>query len=100
MIKIVSWNIAKRQEPWRWLVRMASEGDADLALLQEAGIPPGDLVDLVEYEDKVYWNRNLYDRWPLIVKLSSRITIVRFISNPGMWRGLCLRPSFRLVPDP
>ena len=40
MIKVVSWNIGKREKPWRELVQMAREGDADLALLQEAGSPP------------------------------------------------------------
>ena len=47
MVKVVSWNIAKREKPWRELAQMASEGDADLALLQEAGSPPGDLVDRI-----------------------------------------------------
>ncbi len=75
MIKVVSWNISKRKTPWRELVQMADDGDADLALLQEAGNPPGDLVHLVEYEDTVFWNRQLYDRWPLIVKLSDRIKV-------------------------
>ena len=36
--KIVSWNIAKRQEPWHQLLEM----DADVALLQEADEPPAD----------------------------------------------------------
>ena len=35
MIRIVSWNIAKRQAPWRELVAM----DADIALVQEGGQP-------------------------------------------------------------
>ena len=39
-IKVVSWNIATMIEPWRELVAM----DADVALLQEARRPPGDLV--------------------------------------------------------
>ncbi len=82
MIKIVSWNIAKRQEPWRWLVGMARDGEVDLALLQEAGTPPGDLADLVEYQDQVFWNRNLYDRWPLIVRLSDRITVTPYRQVP------------------
>ena len=47
MVKVVSWNIGKREKPWRELAQMASEGDADLALLQEAGSPPGDLVRCV-----------------------------------------------------
>ena len=82
MINIVRWNIANRQEPWRWLVRMASDGDADLALLQEAGSPPGDLAHLVEYQDQVFWSRDLYDRWPLIVKLSDRITVTPYRQVP------------------
>lgn len=45
MIKVVCWNIGRRLEPWRELVQMARDGDADLALLQEAGSPPGELVD-------------------------------------------------------
>ena len=82
MIKVVSWNISKRAQPWRELVQMADDGDADLALLQEAGSPPGDLVHLVEYEDAVFWNRQLYDRWPLVVKLSDRITVEPYQQVP------------------
>ena len=78
MIKVVNWNIAKREKPWRELVEM----DADVALLQEAGSPPGDLIDLVEYEDTVFWNRHLYDRWPLVVKLSDRVEVERFKQGP------------------
>ena len=82
MIKVVSWNIGKRKKPWRQLVQMAREGDADLALLQEAGSPPGDLVHWIEYMDKVFWNRQLYDRWPLVVKLSDRITVEPYRQVP------------------
>ena len=42
MIKVISWNIATRREPWRQLVQM----DADVALLQEATPPPDDVVRL------------------------------------------------------
>ena len=31
MVKVVSRNIGKREKPWRELVQMASEADADLA---------------------------------------------------------------------
>ena len=82
MVKVVSWNIGKREKPWRELVQMASEGAADLALLQEAGSPPGDLVDRIEYLDGVFWNRQLYDRWPLVVKLSDRITVEPYRQVP------------------
>lgn len=38
--RVVSWNIAKRWEPWRQLVDMG----ADIALLQEAGASLSDVV--------------------------------------------------------
>ena len=82
MVKVVSWNIGKREKPWRELVQMASEGAADVALLQEAGSPPGDVVDRIEYVDGVFWNRHLYDRWPLVVKLSDRITVEPYRQVP------------------
>ena len=41
-VRVVCWNIAKKHEPWRELMRM----DADVALLQEAGPPPEDVVQL------------------------------------------------------
>ena len=82
MIKVVSWNIGKRQKPWRELVQMARDGQADLALLQEAGSPPGDVVDRIDYADGVFWNRHLYDRWPLVVNLSDRVTVEPYRQVP------------------
>ena len=81
-IKVVSWNIAKHQRPWHELVQMAREGDADVALLQEAGGPPGELVDMITYDDAVFWNRQLYDRWPLVVQLSDRVTVEPYKQVP------------------
>ena len=78
MIRIVSWNIAKRWEPWRELAEMARRGEVDVALLQEAGNPPGDLVNAIEFEDDVLWSRHLYDRWPLVVRLSDRVEVEGF----------------------
>lgn len=75
MIKVVSWNIGKRQQPWRELVQMADDGDADLALLQEAGGPPEDLVDRIDGVNGASWNCRSFDRWPLVVKLSDRVTL-------------------------
>ena len=40
MIRVVNWNINKKQEPWRVLAAMAERGEADIALLQEACSPP------------------------------------------------------------
>ncbi|MCY4601829.1 MAG: hypothetical protein OXF27_18140 [Acidobacteria bacterium] len=82
MIKVVSWNISKRVKPWREMVRMAREGDADVALVQEAGSPPGDLVPPIEYEDRVFWSRHLYDRWPLVVALSDRVRVEPYRQVP------------------
>ena len=78
MIRLVSWNIAKRTEPWRELAGMARRGEVDVALLQEAGIPPGDVGHVFRYEDDVLWNRHLYDRWPLVVRLSDRVEVEGF----------------------
>ena len=49
---------------------------------REAGCPPGDLVHLVEYEDAVFWDRQLYDRWPLVVRLSDRIKVEHYRQAP------------------
>lgn len=99
-ITVVSWNIAKKQEPWRQLVRM----DADIALLQEATPPPEDLVPLRnatlppaegaspldigprEAWDSHSWNSDwwhgrwnaLFDRWPMVVRLSDRVDVEWF----------------------
>ena len=82
MITVVSWNVDKQARPWRELVQMAKDKKADLALLQEAGSPPGDLVHLLDYEDAVLWNRHLYDRWPLVVKLSDRVIVEPYRQVP------------------
>ena len=81
---VVSWNIAKSHEPWRQLLRM----NADVALLQEAGQVPSDVADKVntgpvEHWDSHVWNshwykgrfKKLYDRWPMVVKLSDRVEV-------------------------
>jgi len=39
VVKLVSWNIARREAAWRLL----ADADADVALLQEAVPPPGDV---------------------------------------------------------
>ena len=82
MIRVVSWNIGRRMEPWRELAEMAGRGEADLALLQEAGSPPRDLVGLLPNEDDVFWSRHLYDRWCLVVPLSERVRVERFRQAP------------------
>ncbi len=109
-IRIVSWNIAKRNEPWRELARM----DADVALLQEATPPPEDVARLgdarlpqaeraggldigpQEAWDSHSWNSDwwrgrgwkaLYDRWPMVVKLSDRVEVEWFKQVGPEWGG-------------
>ena len=96
MIKVVSWNIAKRHQPWRELLEM----DADVALLQEAGNPPWDVAEQLdvgpqEHWDSHLWNsgwykrywKNLYDRWPKIVRLSDRVKVEWFKQDGPTGRG-------------
>ena len=86
-VTVVSWNVAKKHEPWRQLLRM----NADVALLQEAGQVPSDVADKVdtgpvEHWDSHVWNshwyegrfKKLFDRWPMVVKLSDRVEVEWF----------------------
>ena len=65
--------------------------DADIALLQEAGQVPPDVADKVntdppEHWDSHAWNsrwyegrfKELFDRWPMVVKLSERVEVEWF----------------------
>lgn len=87
MVKLVSWNIAKRRAAWRELCEM----DADVALLQEAGNVPSDVSGAVDdgpraswdpqawnadYGDR--WSTGLSERWCKIVKLSDRVDVEWF----------------------
>ena len=87
VITVVSWNIARRNKPWRELVQMG----ADVALLQEAGRVPPDVAGAIdtgpaEHWDSHVWNSswyegrfsNLFDRWPMVVKLSDRVEVEWF----------------------
>ena len=105
----ISWNIAKKHEPWRQLLQM----DADIALLQEAAPPPEDVARLRdatlppaegagpleigprEAWDSHSWNsdwwhgrgwRALFDRWPMVVRLSDRVN-VEWFRQISPWRG-------------
>ena len=88
MIRVVSWNIAKRQKPWGHLLRM----DADVALLQEAVPPPDDVARSLDIGPREAWDshswnanwgdggrwRTLFDRWPMVVRLSDRVEVEWF----------------------
>ncbi len=84
MIRLVSWNIGKRTDPWHCLAKMAERGQADVALLQEAGNPPEGLEYPLRYEDGAFRDRSGYDRWPLVVQLSDRVEVQWFRQVP-LW---------------
>lgn len=73
-ITVVSWNIAKREQPWRDLLQM----DADVVLLQESGPIPPEVADSVSIGAYEPWERGLYDRFAAIVKLSDRVEVEWF----------------------
>ena len=92
MIKVIDWNIARRRKPLDQLKEM----EADIALLQEVG--PGMAVNLpagMETGSRAHWDshvwtedKNLCDRWPLVVKMSDRVDVEWFEqvgpkSDPG-----------------
>ena len=108
-LKVVSWNIAKKREPWRELVKMG----ADVALLQEAVPPPEDLARMRDAKlppaegagsldigpqdawDSHSWNSDwwrgrgwdkMYDRWPMVVRLSDRVD-VEWFKQISPWGG-------------
>ena len=95
MISVASWNIAKKQAPWIELAKM----DVDVALVQEGGQPPDDVsgVDIGPKEsyDSHHWNSDwwkgrwsaLYDRWPMVVKLSDRVDVEWFRQVSPIWGG-------------
>ena len=85
---VVCWNIAKKHKAWRELVEMG----ADVALLQEAGMPPADVAGRVdtgprEHWDSHVWNsdwwegrgwRSLFERSAMVVKLADRVEVEWF----------------------
>ena len=82
MIRVVSWNVANRSEPWHWLAKMAERGEADIALLQEAGSPPEGLTHPVRSENDIHWDPSSYHSWPLVVQLSDRVEVEWFRQVP------------------
>ena len=81
MVRLVSWNVDKQAAPRHCLTKMAARGDADVALLQEAGSRPDGLEGL-GYDCAGHWDHPRYDRWPLVVQLSDRVEIEWFREVP------------------
>ena len=82
MIRLVSWNIGKRADPWHCLAKMAERGEADVALLQEAGSLPDGLVSRVCYEDGTFPDQSVFQRRTLVVQLSDRVDVEWFRQVP------------------
>lgn len=74
-MKLISWNIGHRNEPWRRLLNL----DADVALLQEAAVPPAEIdTHRIQVDTAPWWTAGAGIRRPwrtAIVKLSDRVSI-------------------------
>jgi hypothetical protein len=73
-MKLISWNIAGRNEAWRRLL----ETDADVALLQEATEPPPDVAASIEMDSHPWHTGGANARRPwrtAIVRLSQRVQV-------------------------
>jgi endonuclease/exonuclease/phosphatase family metal-dependent hydrolase len=74
MVKVIDWNIARRDQAWRDLLN----SDADIALLQEAAAPPPDVARRLEV-DPAPWQTagaGLNRPWrAAVAKLSDRVGV-------------------------
>ena len=81
MIKVISWTSARREEAWRLLL----DGNADIALLQEAAPPPADVAARLEV-DPAPWRTagaGLNRPWRVaIAKLSHRVEVEWLEAKP------------------
>ena len=83
MLRVVSWNIARRHEAWSRLLEM----DADVALLQEAAKPPSEVAEQVDVSPGLWYTGGAdVDRPRLwrtaVVKLSDRIEVEWIEAKP------------------
>ncbi len=80
-MKIISWNIARRLECWRCLL----DKDADLALLQEAAMPPPDVARCIDVNPGPWLTAggDSNCRWrAAIVRLSDRVLVEWIEAKP------------------
>ena len=81
MVKLISWNIARRDEAWRYLLN----SDADIALIQEVAKPPADVAQRVEVNPAPWRTAGskLNRPWrTAVVRLSDRVNVVWLKSKP------------------
>ena len=82
--KLVCWNVNTSEAPLRKLAEMG----ADVGLLQEVKGNPAEIDKRIRvgdprHWDSQYWNsstyqdrgEHLYDRWPMVVRLSGRVQV-------------------------
>ncbi len=73
-MKLISWNIGHRAEPWRRLL----ESDADVALLQEATEPPHEVVSKVGIDAEPWLTEGAGAPRPwrtAVVQLTNRVRV-------------------------
>jgi exonuclease III len=74
VLKIIAWNLAHREESWRFLTDM----DADIALVQEAAPPPYDVAQRIAVDSAPWKTDGAGCNRPwraAVVKLSDRVTV-------------------------
>jgi endonuclease/exonuclease/phosphatase family metal-dependent hydrolase len=72
MMKIIAWNLAHREESWRFLLGT----DADIALVQEAAAPPPDVAQRIAVDSAPWQTAGAASnrQWrTAVVKLSDRV---------------------------
>ena len=74
MITILSWNMQFKRDSWRFL--RERHGDADIALLQEACIPPEDVADKLDVGPGP-WVHKGWNGARAIVRIADNIAIER-----------------------
>ena len=80
MVKLITWNIARRAEAWRFLL----DTDVDIALLQETAEPPSDVIRKCKV-DPAPWRTpdSVKKLWRVaIVKLSDRVEVQWLVAKP------------------
>jgi hypothetical protein len=73
MLKIIAWNLARREESWRHLVGT----DADIALVQEAAPPPPEIAQRITVDSAPWKTAGAGCNRPwrtAVIKLSDRVS--------------------------
>ncbi|MCY4589377.1 MAG: hypothetical protein OXE86_02185 [Alphaproteobacteria bacterium] len=87
-MKIISWNMARRHDSWRTLFGM----DIDLALLQEDGKPPPDVVERIEADPVIE-----ADSAPWETMIAGGMSRQAFVVIPFRYANSCTPRKVRLI---